>query len=206
MNTSPNSNHGSDSVTIALHFQHIMRGELLSDTDVEVKLLKRTLVELLPMLPIIGSVLIRTGKLFYTQDLGGDLESSWRESIGKVNSQAHILKSKQFDVNSFPLDRIFVIALSGNLACSLMPLYQRLRRFRNHKLLFGMQIDAGERSQDIVYLRSTSAIGSINKLGHFELGFDAIEYVDEIPGMLDKIGVESSLSHAALNNSLKLLD
>lgn len=183
-----------------------MRGELLSDTDVEVKLLKRTLVELLPMLPSIGSVLIRTGKLFYTQYLGGDLESSWRESIGKVDSQAHILKSKQFDVNSFPLDRIFVIALSGNLACSLMPLYQRLRRFRNHKLLFGMQIDAGERSQDIVYLRSTSAIGSINKLGHFELDFDAIEYVDEIPGMLDKIGVESSLSHAALNSSLKLFD
>ena len=91
-------------MTIALHFQHIMRGELLSDSDVEVKLLKRTLVELLPMLPSIGSVLIRTGKLFYTQDLGGDLESTWRESIGKLDSQAHILTGKQFDVNSFPLD------------------------------------------------------------------------------------------------------
>ena len=206
MNTYPNSNHGSDAVTIALHFQYIMPGELLSDTDVDLKLLKRTLVELLPMLPSIGSVLIRTGKLFYTQDLGGDLESSWRESIGKVDSQAHILTGKHFDVNSFPLDRIFVIALSGNLANSLTPLYQRLQRFRKHKLLFGMQINSRDRSQDIVYFRSTSAIGSINKLGKFELSFNSIEYVDEIPRMLAKIGVEYSLSNAALNSALKLFD
>jgi hypothetical protein len=191
-------------VTIALHFQYIMPGEWKSDTSVGANILKRVLQELIPSLPIVGSVIVRMGQLFYTQDLDGDRESSWRMSIARDPVKSSLLVRQHIDLNAFPLDRVFVIVLSGNVSGLLGPMFQKLRRYRTHQLLFALQIDANEWSHEIIYLTQSAAIGTINRLAKFELGFDIVEYEEEIPRMLQKIGIDSSLSATSMAALLKL--
>ena len=200
----PRSAH--EQITLAFHFQYIMRGEYVSDTAVAVLLLERMLLALRPIAAGIGSVVIRMEKLFYTQHLGGTLEGGWRESLQQsrlsLNSKLETWSGK----TRVPLDRIFVVVISGRLDERLEALSRRFSRYRRYPYLWGMQVASDNHYQEAIYLSQSTPIGILHPDFTLEFAFGCIEYEPDFVKMLGRLGIENTISDAALREVLRLID
>lgn len=193
--------NSAPAMRLALHFRFIERGEFVSSTSVAVRLLARVLWAVRPHLRETGSLVIRMEKLFYTQDLGGELEAGWRRSIR--SSRTWPRKAHE---NFGELDRIFVVVISGRLTDVAGAVCQRVERPSRHPFMFGLQVDKDSPYQQSIYLsRGFTPIGVLHVDGSLELAFSAIEYHPEIERMLQLMKTDAALSGAAVATARSLI-
>jgi len=125
--------------TVAFHFRFVMPGQYVCNQTVAVDRLTRVLRAIRADLRAgTGTVSIRMGQLFYTQDLGGDLELDWWGSIfgmpvmvGGTTFRAHL-------DDAVPLDRILVVSVSGDLAGRLDLWSRRVEEVAGDRFLFAL--------------------------------------------------------------------
>ncbi len=182
--------------TIAFHFRYVMPGQYVCETTVALDRLTRVLRALRGDL-VQGTASVRMGQLFYTQDLGSDLESGWWAGIfgmpvvvGATTARAHLDAL-------VPLDRILVVSVSGNVAGKLEDWSRRIEAVAGDRFLFALKPSRGARSHDAVYFGATCpVVGELRDGAVWELTFDAMEYEPALSAALRRLGIERDPSEA----------
>jgi hypothetical protein len=188
-------------MSLALHFRFIEIGDFSSDVRIAVRLLARVLWSIRPHLEETGPLIVRMEKPFYTQYLGGRLETGWRDSIRNCR------RWPQLDPDDLgELDRIFSIVLSGRLAKMAGILCKKLDRSSRYSFLFCLAIDPENRYQEAIYLSAyNTPIGVLHADASLELAFSAIEYCPDLVRMLALLKMPTDISDAACATAFRLI-
>lgn len=191
----------SPSVSLALHFRFIDRGDYLNSQLIGTRLLARALWAVKPYLAETGPLIVRGEKLFYTQDLEPHVLAAWQEEVLSCNRWPLIDAATLGD-----LDRIFVVVLTGRLLGIARELCGRLCRAGRHPLLLGLVVTPDATQLQSIYLsRRCTPIGMLHSGDRIELAFDAIEYSPYLERMLDLMKIDATVSRAALDKTLELM-
>lgn len=185
-----------DFATVAFHFRFVMPGQYVCDQTVAVDRLTRVVRAIRADLTHCA-VSVRMGQLFYTEDLGGDLEADWWASIfvvpvvvGGTTVRAHLNAA-------VPLDRILVVSVSGDLAGKLEDWSRRVEEVAGDRFLFALAPRKGCRSHDAVYFGATCpVVGELHVGSVWELTFEAMEYEPALSAALRRLGIERDPSEA----------
>ena len=187
--------------TLAFHFRFIEGGEWASSTTVAVRLLARVIWSVRPYLAETGSLIVRMEKLFYTQELGSALETSWSSSARNTRRWPAVDPRTITD-----RDRVFTVVISGRLAGLASLLFQRLSRPCHHQFLLGLLVNPDDLLQARVYLgRRCTPIGVLHSDSSFELAFTAIEYEPQMERMLRLLQINPTMSASAVSTALGLV-
>lgn len=201
------SGSGTDSLTIAFHFRFIMPGEWRNDISEAVRLLMLVLRALREELNARQTTEVRLGKLFYTQHVGGDLETMWRKAtLGSrvVLNQAASLHTPE---GSIPLDRIYVVSLTGVAAKKLDAWSNLVAAAAGGRLLFTLMPSPCDPGHRAMYFGGWSAlIGRIEGGGRFEQEFGSVEFEPKLSQALRRDGLQVGPSRQAVYTYLDLID
>lgn len=199
------ASHSMRQVTIAFHFRYIMAGELLDSNAVAVRLLERVLRIVHPHSSEVGSVLVRMGHLISLKHLYGARASALVNSFSTTDkSRFYPGRQRHLTERVVPIDRIYVVTLSGRLSGVQKSWSQQLRRYRSHPFLFGLDVDVNNPALEWIYLRQNVVIGEFAPDGRMILDWDSLGFEDDLPQMLKRLNLTDCLSHVALRTSLRL--
>jgi hypothetical protein len=146
------------------------------------------------------------GQLLYTQDLDSELEADWRKSMPEDISH------KYLDVNSngknalVPLDRIYVVTISGKLLGQIAAIEKQFRRYRKYRYLFGVIVSPNSYCHDVIYRVTPTIIGVLQSNGILECASSSIEFEPHLDQMLTSMKIESAFSETAMNDFLRLIN
>jgi hypothetical protein len=193
--------------TLAFHFRYIMPGEWLDSNQVAILLLAQLLRVVRPGLKTTGNLLVRMGKLIYTQDLDGPLGTALRDSH-IATSRRRFCRGQQCELTEYlvPLDRIFVITVSGRVNGFQLRWSKQLRRHVRHPFLFSLEVNVDDRAQEIAYLKQATVVGELQLDGCLQLEFDSIEFEPNLSTLLDRMGMRNAASVAAMRTALGILE
>lgn len=194
-------------MTVGFHFRYIMSGEYYKSDKVDFVLLKRVLRVIQPNLVETGTVLIRIGKLVYTQDLNGPQGAALRTAFARSPKRCFSRgQQRELTEGTIPLDRIFVVTLSGRLGGFQKPWSQSLRRHVRHPFLFSLEVDVADRGVEWIYLRQNTAIGELSADNRITLDFEALELDEHLPKLLNQLGLVGEFGRPALRKLLTLIE
>lgn len=188
--------------TMAFHFRFVMPGEWVCAQQVAVGRLGRVIRALREQLTRSEPVFLRMEKLFYTQDLGGELEAGWRRASELVAWASVGAESRE----EVPMDRILVVSVTGNVREHLLTWSALVREADPNRFLFGLLVNQRDRCHQAIYLSPYSTpIGLLREGQHLERSFESIECESVLSRVMRWIGVEESLSEHAMRTSRELL-
>lgn len=193
-------------LTLAFHFRYIMPGEWLDSNEVAILLLARLLRVVRPRLKTTGNVLIRMGPLIYTQDLNGPLGTALRDSH-IATAKRRFCRGKQSELTDYliPLDRVFVVTVSGRVQGFQERWSKHLRRHVHHPFLFSLEVNVDDLVQEIAYLKQSTVVGELQVGGCLQLEFESIEFEPNLSAALERMGMQSAHSVAAMRTAVGIL-
>jgi hypothetical protein len=193
-------------ISVAFHFQYLQRGETNPATPVHIKLLERVLIGLIQHLKQTGSLVIRMGQLFYTQHLDSELEIGWRESVSTEHYNYSPKWSSECTANVIPLDRIYVVTVTGELSELINQLIKQLSRYRKYRFLYALEVSTNNKYHDVIYRSMPSVVGILHPSGELESAFSSVEFEPYLSAMLKRIEIPSYFSGAAIDEIDKLVN
>lgn len=188
--------------TMAFHFRFIMPGEWACDQQVAVGRLVRVIRALCEHLAQCEPVFLRMEQLFYTQDLGGELEAGWRRASALVPRSGVDIELQE----AVPLDRILVVSATGIVRDYLDRWCSLVRDADPDRFLYGLLVDQQDRCHKAIYLSPYSTpIGMLHEGRYLERSFESIEFEPVLSRVMRWIGVEEGLTKDAMLTALELL-
>lgn len=194
-----------ESMSISLNFQYILPDEILDSDEVSIRIIQRVINALVPISDSIGSVIIRADKLLYSQYVGTQHETCLQNVIRMSDDWTYLRCNPEFNIYALPLDCVFTVLISGNLAGKIDSIFEKLLPNLDHPVLFAMELRTNIQAHVHYFLSPLNSFGILNKDGTLELSFDVIEYDPELLAELTQCGVSIGLSDAATAKCLKLL-
>lgn len=194
--------------TLAFHFRYIMPGELLDSNRVAVLLIARVLRVLRRDLKTTGSVLVRAGHLLFTADLWTPLEAALRASHDRTRRRRFgFSRGLQHDIREYllPLDRTFVVVVSGRLQGLQEKWSRGLRHQVRHPFLFSLEVDREDATLERIYLRQNTAVGEVRQDWSIEVDLEALDFEPNLFQMLRTLDMSESFSAPGLRTLVDML-
>ena len=193
-------------VTLAFHFQYILPGEWTNQFKLGATLFTRVLRVVRPHLAETGSLLFRMGHLLAAMDKGGPGEFALRDSYVNTMKQRYCSGTqKVLTENLVPLDRIWVITVSGRLH-GLQKLWStRLNHYKRNPFLYSLDVDVGNRVQEVNYLKRSTVVGELHKDWRLTREFSSIEFEPYLTDMLARMRVVDN-ANKMVSTLLSLID
>jgi hypothetical protein len=190
---------------LAFHFRYIMPGEWLDSREVAVLLFARVLRAVGPDFKKTGSLLFRIGPLIYTSELDGPLVNALRNSHTAA-AEWRFCRGQQHKLTEYvvPLDRTFVVTVSGRVLELQNQWGKRLQRYVRHPFLCSLAVDIDDPAQELTYLRQCHVVGELRLARHLVLEYESIEFEPELSTMLCRLGFQGEASVAFSTTALEL--